>query len=200
MRPPRSILLLSLLATLSAGCGEDEESTTGADTAAGGGTAGGQADPGAGETVTFDQEGFAISFEYPSDFDTSGEVSFERSAGTSPAATAALALDGENLLALQRFDLNVSVTPGNLDRVQGEADALFSQLAGEQLEGERTEVAGLPALEYEIALQDPPEAETRAIAIFDGATEYLLNCQSTPDGRERIEQACELALDTLEPK
>ena len=102
------------------------------------------------------------------------------------------------MIVVQRFDLETEVTEGNLDRVKREADALFSQLAGESAEGEETSVAGLPALEYEIDLEDPADAQTRAVAIFDGDVQYLVNCQSTPDGREEIEAACDLALETVE--
>jgi hypothetical protein len=33
--------------------------------------------------------------------------------------------------------------------------------------------------------------------LFDGSTEYLLNCQSTPPKRSKVEDACRKALDTL---
>ncbi len=109
-----------------------------------------------------------------------------------------MGIDETNVIAVQRFDLETEVTKGNLNRVKREADTLFSQLAGDRAEGERTTIAGLPALEYEIDLEEPADASTRAIAIFDGDVEYLMNCQSTPDRAEQISEACDLALETLE--
>ena len=38
------------------------------------------------------------------------------------------------------------------------------------------------------------------MAVFDGDKEYFINCQSVPDGREELDEACERAIETLEPK
>lgn len=179
--------MLALLAVAAAGCGGDDQEE--------GGEEGG--DEGAAATETFQADDIDLTFEYPEDLEQRDDVEFSRSAGNAAAATAGVGLDESNVIAVQRFDLESEVTEDNLDRVKREADTLFSQLAGEAADGEETEVAGLPALEYDLQLEEPADAETRAVAIFDGDVQYLLNCQSTPDGRERIEAACDLALDTL---
>lgn len=187
-----TLILITLLVAAVVGCGDD-----GASSEAGGegDTAG---DAGGGGETTFEAEGIDLSFRYPRDFETRDDVDFSRSAGTSASETAAVGIDDTNLIAVQRFDLQRAVTEGNFERVQREADALFSQLAGEQVEGLRRRVGGLPALEYQIALEEPPDAETRAITVFDGDAQYLINCQSTPELRDRIDQACDRALFTLE--
>lgn len=182
------MLLLALIPALLAGCGGDGEGD-------GGGESGGGSR--VTETATFEDGDFGVTFEYPADFETLDDVTFSRSAGSAADATAAVGLDSDDLLALQRFDLETEVTGDNLRDVRREADTLFSQLSGQQVRGEETRVGGLPALEYDLDLEEPPDAETRAVAIFDGSVQYLLNCQSTPEGRERIRQACRLALDTL---
>lgn len=193
------IVVAAMLAALLGACGDDDEETTdtAADTATDTGT-----DTGAdtGDTETFDDPEFDVTFEYPSDFQALDEITFNRSAGDTAGATAGVGLDESNLLALQRFDLNIAVTKDNLDEVRPEADQLFSGLAGDKVKGKEVEVGNLPALEYDITLTEPPDAETRATAIFDGQTEYLLNCQSTPQERDAIEAACDTALDTFEVK
>ncbi len=185
------LLALSLAAAIIAGCGgdDDEEATTAADETTE------STEPG-----VFDQPEFDITFEYPTGFEPLEDISFNRSAGSSAVATAGVGLDETNLIAVQRFDLNTEVTEDNIDAVRPEADELFSQLAGEEVQGKDVEVGGLPALEYEIQLTDPPDAQTRATAIFDGRTQYLLNCQSTPAEADAVEEACDTALDTLETK
>lgn len=185
MGPRTALLLLALLAALVAGCGGDDDSDDGGD----------------GEAVgseTFERDGFELTFRYPSDFEERDDIEFSQSAGSGASETAGIGLDETNVIAVQRFDLQNEVTEDNLARVQREADDLFSQLAGQPVEGEETRVAGLPALEYTIELQSPEDAETRAIAIFDGDVQYLLNCQSTPESRNRIAAACDLAVQTAE--
>lgn len=169
-----------------AGCGDDAEESGEAPA------------PAPEETATFEPDGFGVSFEYPADFEEREDVELDRMAGAPPTATSAVGLEDTDLLVLARIELGTEVGPENLDEVRARADELFSELAGEDLEGDDLEVAGLPGVEYEIALDEPAEAETRAVALFDGDVQYLLNCQSTPELRERIEDACELALETFE--
>lgn len=183
------LLALSLAATIAAGCGDGEETTS---------TAADDTTAAADEPGVFDEADFDITFEYPSGFEPLEDISFNRSAGSSAVATAGVGLDETNLLAVQRFDLNTEVTKDTIDDVRPEADMLFSQLAGEDVKGKDVEVGGLPALQYEITLSDPPDAETKATAIFDGRTQYLLNCQATPEEAAAVEEACDMALDTLE--
>lgn len=159
---------------------------------------GGQAAPEDAGPATFENPDFGITFEYPSSFETVDDLTFNRAAGSAAQATAGVALDESNLLGLQRFENPFAVTDENLDEVVPEADMLFSQLAGEPVKGIETEVAGLPAIEYDIPLQEPEEGETRVTVFFDGETQYLLNCQSTPEQREAVEAACDMALETLE--
>lgn len=179
-----------LAGALAAGCGGDEEPAP--TPSEGNGGAGGE------ETEPFEPQGFDVTFQRPADFEPVPGVEFNRSAGTEPDATAAVGIDDENLIAVQRFDLRTRVTDDNLRTVREELDELFGELAGTPVTGEETEVAGLPAVEYRVELDEPPDAQTRAVAIFDGQVEYLLNCQSLPDSRDRIEDACELAMDTFQ--
>ena len=67
------------------------------------------------------------------------------------------------------------------------------------LKGEVTSVGGLPALEYEaFDLRRPAKAQSRLLVLFDGVTEYLVNCQSMPDQRKQVEAACDLVKGSLE--
>lgn len=50
-----------------------------------------------------------------------------------------------------------------------------------------------------MALSVPEEGESRLVALFEGDQEYLLNCQSTPDEREQVDEACEQMLETRSP-
>lgn len=189
MKLVRILLMLLAAAAIVAGCGDDEESASND-----------PADTAVEDTETFSEEDFDITFQYPDDFETLEDVQFSQSAGAAAAATTGVGLDGTNLIAVQRFDLETEVTDQNFDEIKQEADRVFSQAAGEQVSGQETDVAGLPALEYEVTVDEAEDLETRAISIFDGNTQYLLNCQSGAEQREAILAACDLALETFEPQ
>nr|MBA2257090.1 hypothetical protein [Thermoleophilaceae bacterium] len=173
MKLTRTLPALLAAAALVAGCGGGDEESSSSEPAA--------VQAGAETNETFSEEGFDITFEYPEDLEVLEDVQFSRSAGVEAGATTAVGLDGTNLVAVQRFDLDVEVSDQNFATVKSEADQVFSQAAGDQVSGEETEVAGLPALEYDLTVDEAEDIQTRAVAVFDGNTEYLLNCQSGAD-------------------
>ncbi len=191
MKLTRTLPSLLAAAALVAGCGGGEEEESAPPDAT-------EAQAGAETNETFSEEGFDITFEYPEDFEDIAGLTFESEAGAEAGATTAVGLDGTNLIAVQRFDLTTEITDQNFDQVKPGIDQLFSQVAGEQVSGQETEVAGLPALEYEVTIDQAEDIQTRAVAIFDGDTEYLLNCQAGTEQRELILAACDLALETYE--
>jgi len=147
---------------------------------------------------TFDEPEFAIRFRYPDAFNQV-QVRIGSSAGARPAAQRAIGLKGDNVVIITRYNLQRRVTAANLDDVKPEADKLFSRLAGKDLKGKVTRVGGLPALEYEaFELRRPAKAQSRLLVLFDGVTEYLVNCQSMPDQRKQVEAACDLVKGSLE--
>jgi hypothetical protein len=79
-------------------------------------------------------------------------------------------------------------------------DSVISKLAGKRVDGREVEYGGLPGYEYAVSLTKPANGLTRFVVLFDQATEYLLNCQSTPPKRSKVEDACRQALDTLSRK
>ena len=174
---PRSltkVAFLMLVAAVLAGCGSSSE-----------------------ETKSFDEEGFAITFEYPGDFERTEDVNLSQSAGRAQE-TVALAKSEDNAIFLQRYGLNRAVAPKEADGVRKELDQVLGRLAGGEVEGERIDVGGPLAFRYEIdRLSTPEDGRSTIVVMFDGDTEYFLNCQSVPDGRAELEKACEGAIDTL---
>jgi hypothetical protein len=173
----RFVVLAFLVGLVAAGCGGDE-----------------------GGPQTFDDEDFAITFQYPASFQELEDVSIASTAGAASKETRALGLNEQNVILVDRYDLRIEVTKENLADVKPEVDQVVSQAAGQELSGEEIEVGGLPGYEYIFDLEDPPEARTRFLVLFHGATEYALNCQSTPQQRDEVDAACRLVTDTLEPR
>jgi hypothetical protein len=155
---------------------------------------------GSDEPKTFDEDGFGITFEYPSDFERTTDIGAGRSEGDAQKSVA-LAMSEDNAIFVQRYGLKEEVGPGDAGPVKAELDRVLGDLAGTQVSGKRIDVGGLLAFRYEIdKLQEPENGRSTIVAIFEGDTEYFINCQSVPDGREELDDACELAIDTLEPK
>jgi hypothetical protein len=171
----RALAALALVAcalTLGAGCGSDEPKT-------------------------FDEDGFAITFEYPGNFERTTDVKTERGVGDAEESVA-LATSEDNAIFVQRYGLNRTVTPELADAVKTELDGVLSRLAGTEVSGRRIDIGGGLAFRYEIErLQEPEDGRSTIVAVFDGDKEYFLNCQSVPDGREELEDACAEAIDTL---
>ena len=146
---------------------------------------------------TFDANGIGVTFTYPSSFKPIKSISFGQSAGANAAARAGVSIDPVNAIIVSRYDLKVRIAKDNLAKYKGEVDNVISQLAGKEVSGRQVEYGGLPGYEYAISLTKPANGRSRLVVLFDGSTEYLLNCQSTPPKRSKVEDACRKALDTL---
>jgi hypothetical protein len=152
------------------------------------------------ETKTFDEQGFGITFEYPGDLQRTEDVNIAQSAGQAEESVA-LATSEDNAIFVQRYGLNRSVGADDAEAVRRELDKVLGQLAGMPLEGKRIDVGGPLTFRYEIdRLETPEDGRSTIVVTFDGDTEYFLNCQSVPDGREELNEACEQAIDTLQLK
>jgi hypothetical protein len=152
---------------------------------------------GAGDK-TFNADGFGITFTYPSSFKPIKSITFHKSAGARAAARAGVALDGDNAIIVSRYDLRIAITDRNLSRYKREVDAVIARVAGKPVDGRRVVYGGLPGYEYRLSLAQPANGTTRMAVLFNRATEYLINCQSTPDKRSAVAAGCRMALSTLE--
>jgi hypothetical protein len=155
---------------------------------------------GSSDPKMFDEDGFAITFEYPGDFQRTTEVNAEQRVGRAEESVA-LAMSEDNAIFVQRYRLGRTVTPDDAAAVKDELDKVLSELADAEVSGERIDAGGLLAFRYEIEkLKEPQDGRSTIVAVFDGDTEYFINCQSVPDGREELDEACERAIETLAPK
>ncbi len=152
------------------------------------------------EIKTFDEDGFGITFEYPADLQSTGDVNIAQSRGEADESVA-LASSEDNAIFVQRYTLKRSVDAGDARAVKQELDQVLSDLAGMPLEGKRVDVGGPLSFRYEIdRLETPEDGRSTIVVTFDGDTEYFVNCQSVPDGRSELEDACDQAIETLQLK
>ncbi len=69
---------------------------------------------GGGGGGRYEETGLDITFKIPSGFSIAHDLTISKSAGANAADQAAVGLDGDNLIIVQRFDLSTSVTTQNL--------------------------------------------------------------------------------------
>jgi hypothetical protein len=155
---------------------------------------------GGGDEKTFDVASMGITFEYPVAFKPVTNVTFQNTVGAKPAARAGIQLDDVNAIIVSRYDLKLTITKDNIAKYKREVDNVIGSLAETRVSGREVEYGGLPGYEYVIALKSPVNGRSRMAVLFDRATEYLINCQSTPDKREDVEAACRKAFDSLRTK
>ena len=152
------------------------------------------------DTATFEGDAYPFTFDYPGDWTTSDDVSISNELGGSAVDQTAVAIDDSNAIIVEHFQLKISVDDDNIDVAKRELDGLISQVDS-NASGETGETGGYPSVSYAaVPVPDPPDAESRLIAVFDGDQEYLLNCQSTPDHRDELNRGCDQAVESLQPK
>lgn len=148
----------------------------------------------------FARDKFGFTFDYPSDMQIHTDVSFNKSAGNQPTATVAVALDNDDLITVARYDLTTSISEQNLKKIKPTIDRIIAQLDPDAGSGERITVGKYPGYQYNISLDRVETGKSRYTVFFDDDVEYVINCQSTDENRQAIEQACDMALQSVQAK
>src|SRR4051794_10375444 len=152
---------------------------------------------GGGGSSRYEETGFDITWAIPGGFHIAHDLTIAKSAGANAVDQAAVAIDTDNLIIVQRYNLNVGITSDNLSNFKGEVDNVIGNLAGKKVSGHEVEYGGLPGYEYVINVSEPAQGQSRLAVLFDDKVEYLINCQSTPADRDKIEKGCRKVLDSL---
>ncbi len=147
----------------------------------------------------FEQHGFQITFDYPQAMKSTTKLVFGATAGSTDTGRAAVGIDRDNVILVTRYDLRRPVTGANIGAVKPEVDGVIRRLVGHPVDGARMDAGGLPGYRYRVALGAPEGGVSRLFVLFDRKVEYFFNCQSTPESRATIDNACNLALRTLQP-
>ena len=145
----------------------------------------------------YEETGLDITFAIPSGFHIAHDISISKRSGAKAVDQAATAIDQDNLVIVQRYNLKTAITSRNLGTFKGEVDKVIGQLAGKPVTGHEVEYGGLPGYEYVIDVAQPAQGQSRLAVLFDGRVEYLVNCQSTPDQRDKIEKGCRTVLGSI---
>lgn len=156
-----------------------------------------------GGEKTFEGDGY--SFTYPGDWEQRKGSGAAAEAGNLVSSTAFAPSEGASGLTVSVYHLQLAVTPSNIDAIAPEAAAvteqIFRQAGGRVTTGpRRVTVAGHPGFAVKGTALTPEgvRVQSQVTMLFDGKTEYFLNCQFTPEQAEDMIAGCSKALDSLE--
>ncbi len=178
------VLIGVLFATIVAGCG-------------GGGGSSSLGDGSGAGNATFQRQGFDITFSYPATLKEADDLKFGSTAGAQDSARAGVGINKANVILVNRYDLRRPVTDANVGAVKAEVDGVIRSLAGHAILGHRVDFGGLPGYAYRVPLGSPSGGVSRLFVLFDNQVEYFFNCQSTPETRVELDDACNQALKSL---
>jgi hypothetical protein len=158
-----------------------------------------------GGDKTFDGDGY--SFTYPGDWEEREGGGFAAQVGNRVSSVAFAPASGASGLTVTVYDLQIPVTTSNIDAIAPEVsavnDQIFRQAGGRVTEAPtRVTVAGHPGFSAKGLAVTPQgvRVQSQITMLFDGKTEYFLNCQLTPDQAEEMTAGCRKAVDTFELK
>jgi hypothetical protein len=142
---------------------------------------------------TFEGEGY--SFTYPGRWVQRTDL---ESAGGSGGGVWFGPPEGADILYIGTSGLTVPITVENIaaysDELVADTDRVFREAQGQvTTEPEHVTVAGLPALRLEASAINVNGIQTKShvVLVYDGKTEYFLNCQYTPEGAAEMTAGCD---------
>jgi hypothetical protein len=149
-------------------------------------------------------EGHGITFTYPGGWNEAEETSTAVSSGNQRWSES-FGIDGNNFVSLTEYELNIEVGEENISELEqeiGETIEQLTQQAGGSVDEGPSEVTmgGFPGFRFELS---GVEAEGGTVAssillVFDGTTEYFLNCQFTDEHKDEIDEGCTQIIDSFQ--
>lgn len=157
---------------------------------------------GGGGEKTFSTPTYPFSFSYPEDWKLTRNAAFNYGAGSGKASVSVSLKDPYDQVTITQYKLKKTLGEGvngnrkELDRIVAK---LTVEAKGTASEGEIVEYGGIPGYKYFVEYSSPDGTELRnqLVFLFKGDDEFQINCQSTDENREQLEQGCNLVLDTL---
>lgn len=171
------VLLLFLTAGSLTACGDDSSSS---------------------DTATFEEDGYPFTFEYPGDWGDASDISLNNEVGSGNASNLkGVGPADDNGIFLATYTTSEPITDKNIDQAKAVLDRILGQSAP-SARGTVGDIGGYPSVSFEaVPVSDPSDAETDIVALFDGTSEYFINCQWTPDHEDEVKAACEQLRSTL---
>jgi hypothetical protein len=146
-----------------------------------------------------------ISFHYPTNWQRISGLGQSASTANRPLFEISVGIDDHDVVQLSSYQLQATVTDANIDAALGEFSSLFRRLAtqagGTVVTPFTVEHAtGLPGITGVITAKNPQGIDVESVihVVFNGTSEYLLNCQYTADTKAEILTGCDQIVSTFQ--
>jgi uncharacterized RDD family membrane protein YckC len=144
-----------------------------------------------------------VSFSYPEAWEEAAPQITAGSGGGNKLWDTSVAAAELDLVIVQAYRLNVPITAENLDTVKPEVDRVVQQIF-EQTDGtvqagpDEITVGGKPGLRASgTGTIKGTSVGLTFVFVFDGTTQYFLNCEHTAGRADEIERGCEQIVRTF---
>ncbi len=182
MKRGNPIVLALLTAVLVAGCGSDN----------------------GGATKEFTAAAFPFTFDYPAGWTVARDAKFSYGSNASAlrAATATYKSPYDQV-SITQYKLKKTL-PEGVNGYQPEVDRIVKQLAreagGTAGDAEVVTYGGIPGYQYVVQYPGGSRGETlqnKLTFLFDGGSEFQVNCQSSKANRVKLNAGCDQILGSL---
>jgi len=145
-----------------------------------------------GGSNTYSDNG--VTFQYPSSWTTHAPASMAAQTGSAQWTTTLASGQGQNLIIVTAYGLNFAVNSGNIDKIKSQVSQTLgniAQQAGGTFGGNLapTTMGGFPGYQADITVGGG--LASSVVVVFDGQTEYFMNCQYDSSGKSDVLAACD---------
>lgn len=157
---------------------------------------------GGSDETTFSTPTYPFSFTYPADWKLTRNAAFNYGSGAGERSVSVSYKVPHDQVTITQYELKKTL-PKGVNGNRKEVDAIVAKLTveanGTASEGEVVEHGGIPGYSYvvEYTAPDGKLLRNQLVFLFKAKDEFQVNCQSTDENREQLEQGCNLVLDTL---
>lgn len=146
-----------------------------------------------------------IAFDYPTGWQRLTGLGQSASSANPPVFEISVGIDDHDIVQVSGYHLQTTVTDANIDGALAEFSSLFRRLSAQAGGGIVTpftveHATGLPGLTGVITAKNPQGIDVESIihVVFDGSTEYLINCQYTAETKTDIATGCDQIVSTFQ--
>lgn len=145
---------------------------------------------------TYDKNG--VAFQYPSNWQELTPASTSAQTGNEAWSATFGPGTGQNVVVVTAYALNLEINAGNVDKVKSEVASTLGNIAkaaGGSFNGSLTPttMGGFPGFQADISVAGTSgeSLQSSVVVVFNGKTEYFVNCQYDSSSKSDVLAACD---------